>query len=219
MRQWPVAAAAPRPAASILCERMRSGHCQHVCAVRAAFEPSRAPCSRRKSPHANSCQPGHRSTWARPAASVQRSTNARAPLAHVPIRHAPATVARSLQRARVHMRSVSSTCAHARGARRLADVAMQQQPRALPPVHTLLCRKCVGASCSCPTAAKLFSVQRSGEKSACGGSSAMQRAARLTTGRGRVQAGARRSAGCTSGTAASSRKGRAIDMERECASV
>jgi len=36
----------PRPVASILCERMRSGRCQHVCMrcdPPSEFEPSRAP--------------------------------------------------------------------------------------------------------------------------------------------------------------------------------
>ena len=59
--------AAARGRVVFLLERTHAD--QSACArrERAGFEPPRAPCSRRKSPHANSCRPGHRSTWARPA--------------------------------------------------------------------------------------------------------------------------------------------------------
>ena len=59
------------------------------CAVSAGFEPSRAPCSRRKSPHANSCRPDHA------ARAPDGSEDAGLEEAPVPLVHHAASAARS----------------------------------------------------------------------------------------------------------------------------
>ena len=60
-----------------------------ACAVSAGFEPSRAPCSRRKSPHANSCRPDHA------ARAPDGSEDAGLEEAPVPLVHHAASAARS----------------------------------------------------------------------------------------------------------------------------
>lgn len=77
------AACRRRPVAMFLHARTQT--IQHVRAVSAGFEPSRAPCSRRKSPHVNSCRPSHRKHVG-PAGGEWVS-------------QAPASAARSLQHA------------------------------------------------------------------------------------------------------------------------
>ena len=156
---------------------MRSGHCQHVCAVRAAFEPSRAPCSRRKSPcsrrkspHANSCQPGHRSTWARPAARMPRSRRSAGAARVLPVRRASASAARSLQLASntsTHMPIVQHVHVHAEhdAMTKPLNTTCSKWVEKWLRLHTcsvLLRCKCVDASCSYPTAAKRSSWRTNG---------------------------------------------------------